>query len=265
MSLPIMRNQFEERFCNLMLHWCRNEMSKQQAEVDALEGKKFPYGTWVSIFNDVFDKIGAGKVVGWNSEDQCYKVAFEDTFEYVPYQPIPSVVVLNIQEKDLREFHGDSISLSVANYNHLSIHQEYIRMIDIINECSHDKEFTEAIFPANDREVNASNKAILGYRKMVEMIQQDESFLKFKKFHFGDIVIKKGTNKFDKLFNVGEGRVGKIVGYDRDNDYYRVFYNTDNSYIGVKENELEEFSGTVPDEVLNHDPYDIDMFLLHLK
>lgn len=268
MSLPIINNQSEERFCNLMLHWYRTEMNKRQLEIDALEGKRFPYGTWVGYVKDVSGSIGAGRVIGYNSDDQCYKVVFEDRVLCVPDQPATTVTILNIYEQDLQEFHGFSVSLLVANYNPLSVSSltlVHVMLKDIIDDYLSDHKFTGTVFPTNDRELNASNKAILGYRKMVNMIHQDESLLKIKKFHFGDIVVKKRINSVDKVFNIEEGQVGKIIGYDRKNNYYRVYFSKSNPYIGVEEDKLEAFNGTVPDEVLRYDPYDIDMFLLHLE
>lgn len=73
-----------------------------------------------------------------------------------------------------------------------------------------------------------------------------KKFLESKKFQLGDYVIKKGTSYFDNVFNVGHGSIGKIVGYDFENNYYRVYYSAENPFIGVVEEKLELYDGEIP-------------------
>lgn len=119
------------------------------------------------------------------------------------------------------------------------------------------------IKPENDLEIKISNKAIEACRKTINRMNKEKLFLETKEFHLGEIVIKKETrNSLEIAFNVGKGNIGKIVGWDFESNYYRVFYSKNNSYIGVRETEIEKYNGMVPDEVLNHDPYEIDLLIL---
>lgn len=122
----------------------------------------------------------------------------------------------------------------------------------------------ERIIPKTDLEISFSNKVIIACRKQQEILKQEAETLSHKKFHMGDIVIKKGTNILDAMFNTGDGNIGKIVGWDSKYEYYRVFYSKANPYIGVQEEELDNFYGTVPFEVLSHDPYSIDTLMVRI-
>lgn len=122
----------------------------------------------------------------------------------------------------------------------------------------------ERIVPKTDMEIAFSNAAINACRKRKENLNNEAEFLEDKKFRMGDIVIKKGTSVLDAMFNVGEGNIGKIVGWDSNNEYYRVFYSKANPYIGVKEDELDNFYGTPPFEVLSHDPFNFNSLMIQI-
>ena len=117
----------------------------------------------------------------------------------------------------------------------------------------------------NAKEVEIAAKSIHAYRRQIKMIDEDKELLKNKKFHFGTCVIKKGSTQLEKMFGCAEGTVGKIVGYDRKYDYYRVYYSPENPYIGVKEEDLELYVGEIPKDVDMYNPYDIEIFTVRLK
>lgn len=120
----------------------------------------------------------------------------------------------------------------------------------------------ERIMPETEMEIEFSNKAIQYCRYHIKDVTEQSKILENKKFHMGDVVVKKGTNVIDVMFDVGEGKIGKIVGWDAKNNYYRVFYSKANPFIGVEEDKLDNFYGTVPFEILAHDPFSLDMMLL---
>jgi hypothetical protein len=109
-----------------------------------------------------------------------------------------------------------------------------------------------------------AQKAIEEYHNVIERIKNAEGFLKSKEFPMGTYVIKKGTSMLDSLFGTGEGQVGKIVGWDFEYEYYRVFYSQQNPYIGTREDTIELYEGEAPDSVKNMDAYQIKNLLVRL-
>jgi len=85
--------------------------------------------------------------------------------------------------------------------------------------------------------------AIRDYRKLVDKIRKERLFLSDKKFHMEDPVVKKSVSSIDMYFGLKKDTVGKIVGYDNEYNYYRVYFNELNPYVGVKEDELELYKG----------------------
>ncbi len=81
----------------------------------------------------------------------------------------------------------------------------------------------------------------------------------------GSIVIKKGTTYFDNVFGTGEGEIGKIVGWDFEYGYYRVYFSDNMPYVGVREGTIELYTGEVPQKLLNEDPYRIDRIMVKIK
>lgn len=109
-----------------------------------------------------------------------------------------------------------------------------------------------------------AEKAIREYLKVAAEIKKMEEFLKDKKFPLGTFVIKKNEGYFDGVFGTGEGEIGKITGWDFDNDYYRVYYSDFNSYVGTREKDLLVYEGGVPSNVKQHDPYEIKRIMVNL-
>ncbi|WP_152498773.1 hypothetical protein [Alicyclobacillus acidoterrestris] len=98
--------------------------------------------------------------------------------------------------------------------------------------------------------------AVNEYRRLIWQREQITKFLESKQFHMGDYVIKKGTSYFDGVFGTGEGEIGKIVGWDFENNYYRVYYSEQNPYIGVREENLELYESEVPEHLQRCKPFD---------
>lgn len=65
----------------------------------------------------------------------------------------------------------------------------------------------------------------------------------------GDYVVKDGTSYFDNVFGTGGGSIGKIVDWDFENNYYRVYFNENQPYQGVKEDRLKKYEDEVPSEL----------------
>lgn len=115
----------------------------------------------------------------------------------------------------------------------------------------------DLLLPRTDEEAYVSSEAIRALRLYREDLKNQEEFLKTKKFQLGSIVTKINTCGTDRIFGLGVGDIGKVVGYDLENDYYRVFFDNYNSYIGIKEDRLIEYDGEVPEIVSNKDPWEI--------
>ena len=67
-----------------------------------------------------------------------------------------------------------------------------------------------------------------------------ENTMKDFKFPLGTKVAKVNTTLCDSIFGINSKDVGIVVGYDEENDYYRVYYNKHNCYFGAEEKELVE-------------------------
>lgn len=119
--------------------------------------------------------------------------------------------------------------------------------------------------PYNEKEFNVIRKAVKTYRLYIKNIKKQEDFLKNMKFHFGDYIIRKDTKHMERVFGCGEGSIGKIVGYDHEYKWYRVYYNDKNPYIGVREEDIENYTGEIPEYLEKYDPYDIDSIYVKLK
>jgi hypothetical protein len=116
----------------------------------------------------------------------------------------------------------------------------------------------------SDEELLVATKAINEYRRVNSYTTREEEFLKTKQFPMGSYVIKKGTTYFDNVFNTGEGEIGKIVGWDFEYEYYRVYFSKNMPYMGVREEMLQSYTGKVSDELLNRDPYQINAIMVRL-
>lgn len=108
-----------------------------------------------------------------------------------------------------------------------------------------------------------SKKALTEYKKIVEKYKKEKDFLKEKKFQLEQIVYYKNSGYFDNIYGVGQ--IGKIVGYDFENDYYRVYFSEKNPYVGAKEEKLKCYIGNeeLPMDIKNHKMY--NHISLHFK
>lgn len=115
----------------------------------------------------------------------------------------------------------------------------------------------DLLLPKTDEEAFVSSEAIRALRDYKKRLKDQEEFLKTKKFQMGSIVAKSSMCIGDSIFGLGVGDIGKIVGYDVENNYYRVYFDEYNSYIGIKEDRLINYDGDVPEIVSNKDPWKI--------
>lgn len=115
---------------------------------------------------------------------------------------------------------------------------------------------------SNSKELNVVSKALEKYREAVNRDNEIEEFLKNKNFKMGDYVIKKGTSYFDGVFGTGKNEVGKIVGWDYEYEYYRVYYSENNPYIGVRESELDRYTGEISTLLKNKSAKDVGVIVV---
>lgn len=113
-------------------------------------------------------------------------------------------------------------------------------------------------------ELNVIEKALSEFNRIKKEYDDAEEFLKNKKFKMGDYVIKDDTSYFDNVFNTGDGTIGKIVDWDFENNYYRVYFNEVQSYQGVTEDRLKRYEGEVPSELYIKQTKEIDCILVTL-
>ncbi|MFK7678619.1 hypothetical protein ACI3ER_11315 [Bacillus sp. Wb] len=95
-------------------------------------------------------------------------------------------------------------------------------------------------------ELNVIEKALEQFNFRKKEYDEVEEFLKGKEFQLGDYVIKKNTTYFDSVFGSGKNEIGKIISWDFNNNYYRVHFSENNPSQGVREGELESYTGEVP-------------------
>lgn len=98
-------------------------------------------------------------------------------------------------------------------------------------------------------ELNVVEKALIEFNRIKKEYDDAEEFLKTRKFQMGDYVVKDGTSYFDNVFGTGGGSIGKIVDWDFENNYYRVYFNENQPYQGVKEDRLKKYEDEVPSEL----------------
>lgn len=113
------------------------------------------------------------------------------------------------------------------------------------------------IVPQTEIEALVASRAILNYRSRIEEIKKQEEFLKNKKIHFGDYIVIIKTSSLDNSFKIFCKDIGKVIGWDFENNYYRVYFDENNPYIGIQENKLELFKGKIPNNLINYNPYDL--------
>lgn len=114
-------------------------------------------------------------------------------------------------------------------------------------------------------ELNVVERSLKEYKRTMQSDDEVEEFLKTKKFQMGDYVIKKGTSYFDGVFGTGNGEIGKIVGWDFEYGYYRVYYSDYNPYIGGREEQFEKYEGSVPSELYVKQPKEIRSIRVQLR
>lgn len=117
----------------------------------------------------------------------------------------------------------------------------------------------DLLLPETDEEAFVSSEAIGALRCYKKRLKDQEEFLKTKKFQMGSIVVKRNMSVIDGVFGLKTGAIGKVVGYDLENNYYRVFFDNNNPYIGIVEEQLDEYDGDVPEIVTNKDPWKVSM------
>jgi hypothetical protein len=86
----------------------------------------------------------------------------------------------------------------------------------------------EQLRPLTDTEQRIAAAAIIEYRTRLARLAETYDMLLTKTFHFGDIVFLDGK----------PDRIAKIVGWDNEYEYYRVYIDSDNPFIGYREKDL---------------------------
>lgn len=116
----------------------------------------------------------------------------------------------------------------------------------------------------NKTEEYVAQKAIEEFRRRVDENKVTEEFLKTKKYPLNTIITKKNVSYFDNVFGVTKQAVGKIVGWDFENNYYRVYYSDKNPYVGTKEEDIDEYKGDIPESVMKYVPNNINKLYVNL-
>lgn len=106
----------------------------------------------------------------------------------------------------------------------------------------------------NDIEKQIAIKAIDKYREWQQECREVIELLSTKKFNYGDYVVRKFSNGLDQTF--GLAKVGKVVWFDEEHNWYRVRYDDDNAWIGTVEEKMEFYEGKVPQELADYDVRD---------
>lgn len=113
-------------------------------------------------------------------------------------------------------------------------------------------------------ELNVIEKSLAEFNRIKKEYDDAEEFLKTKQFQMGDYVIKDGTSYFDNVFGTGAGTIGKIVDWDFENNYYRVYFNENQPYQGATEERLKKYEGEVPSELYIKQVKEIKRMMVNL-
>lgn len=102
-------------------------------------------------------------------------------------------------------------------------------------------------------------------RARVKKEEEAEYFLSRRKFPLNTAVVKPVAGTLDNVFGIHNGQVGKIVGWDFENNYYRVCFGEHQRFTGVREEKLDFCPPDieVSEFVKNFNPYGIAAFQLH--
>ena len=110
----------------------------------------------------------------------------------------------------------------------------------------------------SEEELYVCNRALEEYRKNKIRQLRNYQIMKEKKFNYGDTVAKKKSSYFDGVFDIVNDEVGIIVGHyecrgieQHGRDMYRVYYDSNNSYIGEDVNSIERYEGKIPEHLSN--------------
>ena len=107
------------------------------------------------------------------------------------------------------------------------------------------------------------NKAWEGFQKMSEYNDYQAKILSNKKFHMNDIVV------YEKPYpDIIMYRIGRIAGYNTKYNWYHVYFNEHEPYLGIGEKYLhtynKELYGEIPNDVENYDSYDVKSIMISL-
>ena len=105
-----------------------------------------------------------------------------------------------------------------------------------------------SITAQNEAESNVAERAIAEYHKRIEHLRKQKAFLETQTFHMGDYVlfVGRGGNK---------DQICKIVGWDFNYRYYRVYVNENVPFMGAREERLRKFDGDVAEHMKQVDPF----------
>ena len=90
--------------------------------------------------------------------------------------------------------------------------------------------------------ITVVTQAVKEHKKKLDRLKKERLFLSYRTIRMDDLVVKKTFSYFDSAFGIDSENIGRVVGYDFENDLYRVYFNDDNPYVGIKESELKHYS-----------------------
>ena len=108
------------------------------------------------------------------------------------------------------------------------------------------------------------NKAWERFQAMSEYIEYQAKILSDKKFHMNDIVVYEKPY----LDIITMYRIGRIAGYNTKYNWYHVYFDERDPYLGIGEKYLhlynKELHGEIPNDVEKYDSYDVKSIMVLL-
>ena len=108
------------------------------------------------------------------------------------------------------------------------------------------------------------NKAWERFQAMSEYMEYQAKILSDKKFHMNDIVVYEKPY----LDIITMYRIGRIAGYNTKYNWYHVYFDERDPYLGIGEKYLhtynKELYGEIPNDVENYDSYDVKSIMVLL-
>lgn len=124
-------------------------------------------------------------------------------------------------------------------------------------------DYPSTVKPSNSVEEFVASKAIQAYRRRLSELMAQVEYLKDTKFPYGTYIKKCKLGRLDVVMGLYTD-IGKIIGWDFVNKYYRVYFDEGSPYVGCRDTAIEVWEGEVPDHVLEYKPV-VDSIYVDLR